>query len=518
MSIIPTLTRPTINPNVGGEIWFSGSLAVGAGEVVYGVGEFIRLYWSNRQRGRHGEYRRHCMGRHDRKRLCGHRRMYMQDIVVTGVVAAEARRTIPNSARAMPGGSASGAVGRRSPIRGRSTPRTDVGLAIAVEHWGPDVVIENSGVIAARREPRSSTTAAPCAGAGAGGTSTALTCTMRRAGRSSPKASTRRPSSTAAGTFDSTGAAPEILNDGVIKAVSLDPGFESVGILAAHLEIEEMQIINNGLIEADVAIRGGSSTWPYTPADEWIFNSATGTIRGDIETVLGDDRLINRGLLEGNVFLGIGDDEFDSAGATFIGYADFALGQRPVRRRHQGRPSHRRADGRRPLRERRQRPAAWRPRRRPDRGRHRQRRALRRVRQRYPGAARRRPGVRRRAATICSSCRTSRSPASTAARASIHPAAGVGRVGIDLLAILGSSRVARHRAGRAGGRAAMARRCASAMTPAFNGLRIFGTDSSSLVLAGALDRQRHCAIRAAWLFTPIRPVGRPCSSSRRVHA
>ncbi|HYD23278.1 MAG TPA: calcium-binding protein [Croceibacterium sp.] len=122
---------------------------------------------------------------------------------------------------------------------------------------------------------------------------------------------------------------PEITNDGIIKAASIDPDFESVGILAAHLEHEVMRIVNNGLIEADVAIRGQSATWPYTQAHEWIFNSSTGTIHGDIETDLGRDTLLNDGVFQGDAFLGGDDDSVVNRGtimgAVYLGEGDDAF-------------------------------------------------------------------------------------------------------------------------------------------------------------------------------------------------
>ena len=43
-----------------------------------------------------------------------------------------------------------------------------------------------------------------------------------------------------------------------------------------------MRIVNNGLIEADLAITTGSPNWPATPSGQTIENNAGGIIRGDI--------------------------------------------------------------------------------------------------------------------------------------------------------------------------------------------------------------------------------------------
>ena len=326
MSIIPPIGPPDIGPNVGAQTVLTGNLTIGPGVVRYGVGEFLRMYWSDHYSIDKVNVAGTVWAATTENVSAAIAGFYIQHIAVSGTVAAVA--SAANSEFGQGNATAIFVGGNGASINnsGAIYAATDVGLATAIQHWGPDVAITNSGVIAARTGSTvvdngsimQAVALAAFNGAYLHNTATGeilaegINATAIIYGRGH--------------VHISPDASHEITNDGVIRAVSLNRGFESVGILAAHLEVEAMEIVNNGLIEADVAIRGGSSTWPYTAADEWISNSASGTIRGDIETVLGDDTLINRGTLQGNVFLGIGDDEFDSFGGSFIGYADLDWG------------------------------------------------------------------------------------------------------------------------------------------------------------------------------------------------
>jgi hypothetical protein len=120
---------------------------------------------------------------------------------------------------------------------------------------------------------------------------------------------------------------PQIVNDGLIEAISLSPSRASVGLYLEHLEFEWMEVVNNGTIRADIAIfASGASFTPLQQSTDRITNSATGLIEGDIFLAEGDDILVNRGTIRGTVALGDGDDLFDTSAGTMVGLTDLGFG------------------------------------------------------------------------------------------------------------------------------------------------------------------------------------------------
>ncbi len=120
---------------------------------------------------------------------------------------------------------------------------------------------------------------------------------------------------------------PEINNAGLIQAVSTDPDRASIGIYAAHLSIEPMQIVNSGTISADYAIYSDAYAFdPAQQATETVTNLAGGRIEGVIFLSLGDDQVINQGTIVGVVDMGEGNDHVDNTGGTIFGYTDLGFG------------------------------------------------------------------------------------------------------------------------------------------------------------------------------------------------
>lgn len=124
-----------------------------------------------------------------------------------------------------------------------------------------------------------------------------------------------------------------VQNDGLVQARSLYPdGDRSIGIFVANTTQEPQRIVNNGTIDADIAIFAPSSGWELATArgieisSESVINNASGIIRGDIELHQGGDQLINKGLIEGNVDMGFGGDVVDNSQGRIVGEIYMGMG------------------------------------------------------------------------------------------------------------------------------------------------------------------------------------------------
>lgn len=118
---------------------------------------------------------------------------------------------------------------------------------------------------------------------------------------------------------------PEIVNRGLIQAVVGSDSFRpSVGIFAVNMPTELMRIVNSGTIDADIAIYCPSdphdaftTSWIINP--QTVTNEATGIVLGDIQLNLGDDTLLNFGLIRGTVDMGGDNDLVDNSAGTIDG-------------------------------------------------------------------------------------------------------------------------------------------------------------------------------------------------------
>jgi hypothetical protein len=323
VSIIPNIPRPTIAPNRFAEIPFANSLFVDANTTIFGSGRFIRLFWANNNpvsivqvdgtvwAALSGNVSGAIVG------------FNIDDIVVNGTVAAVADVATAEFGQANAYAISNAALGNFVTNNGTIYAFTNGGIAHALQHWGPDVLITNNGLIAAQTGTRTEAAASQALGIYMvnGGF-----VENRAGGRILAEGVNATGIIMGRGDFGpGAGARPNIINDGTIQAVSI-AGAPSVGILIASLGVETMQIRNNGLIAADVAIRTGSATWPVSPSDATIVNGATGIIRGTIEGDLGSERVFNAGRIEGNLLLGDGSDLFDNAAGVHIGYASLGWG------------------------------------------------------------------------------------------------------------------------------------------------------------------------------------------------
>jgi hypothetical protein len=324
VSIIPAIPRPTIAPNRFAETQFSGSLFIDAATTAYGSGRFVRLFSSGENfvsEVRIDGTLWAAMTGNVSAALSG---FYMRDIIINGTVAAIGSVATSEFGQANAYAVSNSSLGRLVTNNGTIYAYTDGGIAHALTHWGPDVLITNNGLIAGQTGTLTEVAASQALGVimpnggflenRAGGQilaeGTNATGVLLGAGVLGPLAGVR----------------PNLLNDGTIHAVSI-AGARSVGVSAASIFVETMLIRNNGLIQADVAIRTASDTFPFTPSDAIIENGATGIIRGDIEGDLGSERVFNLGRIEGNIILAEGADVFDNTGGVHIGWADLGWGE-----------------------------------------------------------------------------------------------------------------------------------------------------------------------------------------------
>ena len=323
MSIIPNIPRPTIAPNRFAEITFANSLFVDAGTTIHGAGRFVRLYWANHNPVSIVQVDGTVWAAMSGNVSAAITGFYLNDIVINGTVGAVADARTSDTGQANAYGISNASTGNFVTNNGTIFAATNGGIAHALQHWGPEVLITNNGLIAAQTGTLTEAAASQALGIYMvnGGF-----VENRAGGRILAEGVNATGIIMGRGDFGpGAGARPNIINDGTIQAVSI-AGAPSVGILITSLGVETMQIRNNGLIAADVAIRTGSATWPVSPSDATIVNGATGIIRGTIEGDLGAERVFNAGRIEGNLLLGDGSDLFDNALGVHTGYASMGWG------------------------------------------------------------------------------------------------------------------------------------------------------------------------------------------------
>jgi hypothetical protein len=128
------------------------------------------------------------------------------------------------------------------------------------------------------------------------------------------------------GIFVMDDTAPALSNAGLIEAVSLNPDNASVGVLAAHLDFEAMNIVNSGTIDADYAIYATADATSSQKGTETVTNQAGGQINGVIFLGLGDDHVVNQGTINGIVAMDEGNDSVDNSAGVINGYTDLGFG------------------------------------------------------------------------------------------------------------------------------------------------------------------------------------------------
>jgi len=119
------------------------------------------------------------------------------------------------------------------------------------------------------------------------------------------------------GTAPTNTPTPVVRNAGLIDVNATAEGGVAFGIYLTNGGIVPMIVVNEGTIRADYAIyavQSGSSSNFNTI--EHIENRATGVIEGDVFLHIGDDRFLNDGRVIGNVRMDAGADVFEGAGSV----------------------------------------------------------------------------------------------------------------------------------------------------------------------------------------------------------
>ncbi|QNN65301.1 M10 family metallopeptidase C-terminal domain-containing protein [Sphingomonas rhizophila] len=196
---------------------------------------------------------------------------------------------------------------------------SDTSNALAVSYWSSGADLFNSGIIAA---------------AGATG---ATTIYAANGGEivNSASGSILAEGNTATAVFLGRGhyqvpgfppAAVDLVNYGRIEAHSTDPYAASVAIYSESLQSESVVIENHGTIRADVAIYSVGGAITAQESRQWVDNADTGVIEGQVFLGYGDDTIVNAGLIDGYVDLSDGDDLFDNSAGIHIGDAELGWG------------------------------------------------------------------------------------------------------------------------------------------------------------------------------------------------
>ena len=320
MSIIPNIPRPTVAPNRFAETLLANSLLIDANTTIHATGRYIRAYWADHRSISEVRIDGTLWAALSGSVSAGIAGFYIDNFIINGTVAAIGSAATGEFGQASATAISNGSWGQFVTNNGTIYAYTDRGQARGLEHWGPDLRVVNNGLIAAH-----TSAAGDLSSTGAYGVLMFNGGTLRNnaGGRILAEGTNAVAVLMGGGLYDAS--VPNIVNDGTIQAVSL-VGVRSVGISVAPLFSQTMLIRNNGLLAADVAVRTSSATVPITPADTTIENSATGTIRGDIEGDLGSERVFNAGRIEGNLILGEGEDLFDNSLGIHIGWASLGWG------------------------------------------------------------------------------------------------------------------------------------------------------------------------------------------------
>jgi Ca2+-binding RTX toxin-like protein len=197
---------------------------------------------------------------------------------------------------------------------------SDSHVAWALTDWSQQGVIDNSGLIAARGGTAARTVLLANGGVvvnEAGGSILAEGADSIAVylGRGHFQVEGQLPSAT------------DLTNSGLIEAQSTDPSQASVAVDVAHLESESMVIDNHGTIVGDFSIYSDSYAFsPPQNSAELITNESDGTIQGEIYLDLGDDRLVNKGLITGHIDMGEGNDLVDNGLGTHAGDTELGWG------------------------------------------------------------------------------------------------------------------------------------------------------------------------------------------------
>ena len=126
------------------------------------------------------------------------------------------------------------------------------------------------------------------------------------------------------GTVSNNGEPTAVINDGRIEARSTGD-YASIALYLSH-SFRQIEVINSGVIKADIAIASDFNTTVARPNIDWITNKAGGVIEGAFLLDRGDDVITNAGSIVGDIFMEEGDDQIDTTTGTITGLIDMGWG------------------------------------------------------------------------------------------------------------------------------------------------------------------------------------------------
>ncbi len=115
-------------------------------------------------------------------------------------------------------------------------------------------------------------------------------------------------------------------NAGRIEAASTNVAIPSIAIELRVNMLDAPILTNSGTIKGDFAIRAVDASGNMARTTETIVNQDSGLIEGDIFLGRGDDVILNAGRIDGDVDLFEGNDRFDNGSGLLVGVANLGWG------------------------------------------------------------------------------------------------------------------------------------------------------------------------------------------------
>ncbi len=308
-SIIPSLARPTVAPNVTATI-NPQSMNIGADAVYFATAQIGRLFYNYTINGFTNAGVLWNESSPDvASVLTG---FYVYGVVNSGTMAV-------NSASGNAYAISMGSGGNYITNSGAIYAMTAMGNAYGITTYEPWHRITNSGTIAAQAR-----------GEGGGGVGDAVAIAAFNGVQIVNHAGGAILGEGIYGRAILIGRAAEfgdgsaqIINHGLIAAATIGGTNQSVAITFHYLGGQNARILNDGVIRGDVAIETNEKSWdPFTRGGANINNLAGGRIEGRLDLRVGDDTIINAGTIIGNVSTGTGRDIFDTRSGSWTGTAD----------------------------------------------------------------------------------------------------------------------------------------------------------------------------------------------------
>lgn len=313
-SIIPSLTPPTIAPNVTATIEISGDVTIAGGETRYSSGLDQGMYFA------------YALNNSWTLTFTNAGTMWADGVGSAPLLTVPSFNSITNSGTMV--SRASSGIAQTIQINANLSAFHNSGSiyaigtnnALAVTDWSGSNQFFNGGTIAAQGTLNSTAISRVNGG----------TIVNSADGRILSESADAIAIYMGRGHFVVGGTVPDttidVNNAGLIEARST--GSEpSIGILLSTAGYEHNRVVNTGTIRADIAIYGdGTGFSPAAHSTETVINEAGALIDGAIFLGLGDDRVVNRGTINGFVAMAEDADLVDTREGVINGGIDMGWG------------------------------------------------------------------------------------------------------------------------------------------------------------------------------------------------